>query len=184
MKVIHFKTAAGFRRWLQKNHAATGELWAGFYKKHSGKTGISYAEAVDEALCFGWIDGLKKRVDEFSYAHRFTPRKPVSNWSLTNIQRVETLKELGRMMPAGLKAFAARDPKRCGVYSFENRPRKFSAHLEKRFQANRKAWTFFQSQPPGYQRLACWWVMGAKKEETRLRRLNRLVADSENGRRL
>ena len=139
---------------------------------------------MDEALCFGWIDGLKKRVDEFSYTHRFTPRKPKGNWSRVNLQHVERLKKSGRMMPAGLKAYDARDLKKCGVYSFENAPRKLSAADKKQFKTDKTAWDFFQQQPPGYRRLAVWWVVGAKKEETRARRLAQLIADSGNGRRL
>ena len=162
MKVIHFKSAAEFRQWLEANHDRVAELWVGFYKKNSGRTGITYGEAVDEALCFGWIDGLKKRVDELSYTHRFSPRKPRSIWSLINIRRAKELKKLGRMTPAGLKAFEARDPERSGMYSFENRPRKLDAAHERIFRADKKAWAFFQAQPPGYQRTACWWVMSAK----------------------
>lgn len=184
MKVRYFKSAADFRRWLEANHASVRELFVGFYKQDSGKGGITYAEAVDEALCFGWIDGLKKRVDEFSYTHRFTPRKPKGNWSRVNLQHVERLKKSGRMMPAGLKAYDARDLKKCGVYSFENAPRKLSAADKKQFKTDKTAWDFFQQQPPGYRRLAVWWVVGAKKEETRARRLAQLIADSGNGRRL
>lgn len=184
MKVRYFKSAADFRRWLEANHASVRELFVGFYKQDSGKGGITYAEAVDEALCFGWIDGLKKRVDEFSYTHRFTPRKPKGNWSRVNLQHVERLKKSGRMMPAGLKAYDARDLKKCGVYSFENAPRKLSAADKKQFKTDKTAWDFFQQQPPGYRRLAVWWVVGAKKEETRARRLAQLLADSGNGRRL
>ena len=184
MKAKYFKSPAEFRQWLEANHDRVMKLWVGFYKKDSGRGGITYAEAVDEALCFGWIDGLKKRVDEWSYTHRFSPRKPRSIWSLINIRRAEELKKLGRMKPAGLKAVEARDPKRSGIYSFENRPRKLDAALEKKFRADKKAWTFFQAQPPGCQRVACWYVMSAKREETRMRRLARLVSDSGDGRRL
>ena len=113
MKIKFFKSSSDFRQWLEANHARVRELWVGFFKKDSGKGGITYAEAVDEALCFGWIDGLKKRVDDLSYAHRFTPRKPKSNWSLTNIRHVERLKQSGRIASAGLKAYAARDPIPC-----------------------------------------------------------------------
>ena len=184
MKIKHFKSAAHFHQWLEANHASTTELWVGFSKKDSGKRGITYAEAVDEALCFGWIDGLKKRVDEFSYTHRFTPRKPKSNWSLINIRHAERLKKAGLMRAAGLKAFAAREPAKSGVYSFENVPRQLSPPLERRFKADKAAWEFFQQQPPGYRRVACFWVMSAKQEQTRERRLARLMADSSHGRRL
>jgi len=184
VKVKYFKSAAEFRRWLEVNQALVSELWVGFFKKHSGKFGLTYAEAVDEALCFGWIDGLKKRVDELSYTHRFTPRKPKSNWSRINIQRVERLKVAGRMTHAGLEAYAAREPKRSGAYSFENAPRKLAAADEKQFKADKTAWEFFQWQPPGYQRLAIWWVVSAKKPETRARRLGQLIAESRRARRL
>jgi uncharacterized protein YdeI (YjbR/CyaY-like superfamily) len=184
VKIAHFKSASQFRRWLEANHASVLELWVGFFKKGSGKKGITYAEAVDEALCFGWIDGLKKRVDELSYRHRFTPRKPNSNWSRANIHHAERLKKAGRMTTAGLKAFAARDPERCGVYSFENTARELASADERRFKADRSAWKFFLQQPPGYRRTAIWWVMSAKQEETRARRLSRLIEDSGNGRRL
>ncbi|MBI3875267.1 MAG: YdeI/OmpD-associated family protein [Verrucomicrobia bacterium] len=184
MKVTHFKSAAEFRQWLGTNHDRISELWVGFYKKHSGRGGVTYSEALDAALCFGWIDGIKKRVDDLAYTHRFTPRKPRSNWSLVNIRHVERLKKLGLMAPAGLKAFEARDPKKSGFGSAENRPRRFDAALEQKFKQNKKAWTFFRAQPPGYQRLGIWFVMSAKKEETRLTRLMRLMADSAQGRRL
>jgi len=179
MKVTFFKSANECRRWLERNHDKATELWFGFYKKNSGKQGITYREALDEALCFGWIDGLKKSVDEDSYTYRFTPRKPNSVWSVINTKRAEELQKLGRMEAPGLKAFAARDPKRSGIYSFENRPREFSPDLQKRFKANKKAWEYFVGMPPGYQRLARFFVMSAKKEETRLSRLARLIAASE-----
>ena len=184
MKIKYFRSASGFRRWLEANHAPVSELWVGFFKKDSGKGGLTYTEAVDEALCFGWIDGLKKRVDELSYTHRFTPRKPKSNWSRINVQHAGRLKQTGRMMPAGLKAYTARKPERSGAYSFENAPRKLNTTYEKQFKADKIAWEFFQRQPPGYQRLAIWWVVSAKKPETRARRLGQLIAESRHGRRL
>jgi uncharacterized protein YdeI (YjbR/CyaY-like superfamily) len=183
MKVTFFKSATECRRWLVQNHDKATEIWFGFYKKNSGKRGITYHEALDEALCFGWIDGLKKSVDEASYAFRFTPRKPKSIWSLVNTKRAGELRKLGRMKPSGLKAFAARNPEKSGIYSFENSARKLSASCEKEFKAHEEAWEFFQAQPPGYQRTASFWVMSAKKEETRLSRLARLINASEkNGR--
>ena len=184
MKITYFKSACDFRRWLNANHANVRELWVGFFKKDSGRTGITYSEAVDEALCFGWIDGLKKRVDELSYTHRFTPRKSKSNWSGINIQHAERLKKAGRMTTSGLKAFVGRDPKKSGVYSFENAAHELTRADERRFKADRAAWKFFQQQPPGYRRIAIWWVVSAKKDETRARRLSRLIEDSGNGRRL
>jgi uncharacterized protein YdeI (YjbR/CyaY-like superfamily) len=135
-------------------------------------------------LCFGWIDGLKKRVDQFSYTHRFSPRKPKSNWSRINIQNVKRLTRMGRMTPAGLKAYAARQPARSGAYSFENAPRTLPSADEEQFKADKTAWGFFQLQPSGYQRLAIWWVVSAKKPETRARRLGQLIADSRSSRRI
>ena len=184
VKIKYFKSASEFRRWLEVNYARLSELWVGFFKKDCGKGGLTYAEAVDEALCFGWIDGLKKRVDELSYTHRFTPRKPKSNWSRINIQHVERLKMAGRMTLAGLEAYAAREPERSGFYSFENAPRKLAAADEKQFKSDKTAWEFFQRQPPGYQRLAIWWMVSAKKPETRARRLSHLIAESRNARRI
>ena len=183
-KIKFFKSAADFRQWLAANHATACELWVGFFKKASGLGGLTYAEAVDEALCFGWIDGLKKRVDDRSYTHRFTPRKPKSNWSVTNIRHAERLTKAGRMKPAGLAAFAARDPKRSGVYSFENAPTKLASSDERRFRADQTAWNFFQQQPPGYRRTAIWWVVSAKRAETRARRLAQLMEASRNAWRL
>ena len=180
----YFKSASAFRRWLEVNHARVSELWVGFFKKGSGKGGLTYAEAVDEALCFGWIDGLKKRVDDLSYTHRFTPRKPKSNWSRINIQHAVRLKKAGRMAPAGLKAYAAREPERSGAYSFENAPRKLPAADETQFKTDQIAWEFFLRQPAGYRRMAIWWVLCAKKPETRARRLGRLIAESRNERRV
>jgi len=184
MKLKYFKSAADFRAWLEVNHSGVTELWLGFYKKDSGKGGITYAEALDEALCFGWIDGIRKRVDALSFTQRFTPRKPKSIWSLINIGHVTRLKKAGRMKPAGLKAFAARTDAKSGVYSFENKPRELSPELVREFKANKAAWEFFQQQPPGYRRLISFWVMSAKQEETRQRRLAQLMSDSKQGRRL
>jgi len=184
VKIKYFKSASEFRRWLEVNHARVSEIWVGFFKKDSAKGGLTYAEAVDEALCFGWIDGLKKRVDELSYTHRFTPRKAKSNWSRINVQHAERLKKAGRMTQAGLEAYAAREPERSDAYSFENAPRKLPAAEEKQFKANKIAWDFFQQQPPGYQRQAIWWVVSAKKPETRARRLGQLIAESRHARRL
>lgn len=184
MKLKYFKTAPAFRQWLEANHASTTELWLGFYKKDSGKGGITYAEALDEALCFGWIDGVRKRVDALSFTQRFTPRKPKSIWSLINIGHVERLTKAGRMQPAGLKAFAARTAAKSGVYSFENKPRQLMPALERQFKSDKAAWDFFQQQTPGYRRLASFWVMSAKQEETRQRRFAQLISDSKQGRRL
>jgi uncharacterized protein YdeI (YjbR/CyaY-like superfamily) len=184
MKPKFFSSPDQFRKWLEKNHDRAAELLVGLHKKTSGKKSITYAEALDEALCFGWIDGVRKNLDETSYTIRFSPRKPKSIWSRINIRHVERLTKEGRMAPPGLKAFKLRDPERSGVYSFENAPPELSPEYEKRFRANKAAWQFFQAQPPGYRRLVTFRTMSAKKEETRLRRLEQLIASSEKGLRL
>ncbi len=184
MKPTFFTSASKFRQWLEQNHGKSNELLVGFHKKASGKKSITYPEALDEALAFGWIDGVRKSFDESSYTIRFTPRRSTSIWSVVNTKRVEELTKLGRMKPAGLKAFALRNPKRTGIYSFETAPRTLAAGYEKQFRANKQAWEFFQKQPPGYRRIAIFWIMSAKQEETRLRRLAQLISDSDKGTRL
>jgi len=182
MKLVFFKSAADFRAWLDARHRDGGELWVGFYKKSSAKPSITYPEAVDEALCFGWIDGVRKSVDADAYTIRFTPRKPDSQWSTINIKRARELADAGRMRPAGLEAFAGAkgQPRK---YSYEQRHHaKFPREQERQFRANPRAWDFFQAQPPWYRRTATFWVISAKKEETRQRRLALLIADSERGR--
>jgi uncharacterized protein YdeI (YjbR/CyaY-like superfamily) len=180
----YFVSAESFRGWLEHNHATASELLVGFYNKTSGRGGLTYPEALDEALCFGWIDGIRKRVDAHSYTIRFTPRKPASIWSLVNVRHFERLKQRGRIQPTGQTAFDRRDPQKTGVYSFEQRPQKFPPAWEKVFRANKKAWTFWQQQPPGYRRIALWWVISAKQDETRQRRLTMLIASSAAGKRL
>jgi uncharacterized protein YdeI (YjbR/CyaY-like superfamily) len=182
MKLLFFKAPADLRAWLQLHHSDFQELWVGFHKKHSGKPSITYPEALDEALCFGWIDGVRKNVNETSYKIRFTPRKAKSNWSHVNIKRAGELKKLGRMMAAGLKVFAGRE--KSHTYSYETRPRELPAAYMRRLKADRKAWDFFCQQPPWYQRTATWWVISAKKEETRERRLQTLIGDCSHGRRI
>jgi len=184
MKATFFKSADEFRNWLEKNRDKQQELLLGFYKKVSGQGGITYPEALDEALAFGWIDGVRKSLDDASYTIRFTPRKPKSIWSMVNIKRVGELTKLGRMRPSGLKAFEGRDLKKAKQYSYERKTSKLDAELEKKFKANKKAWEFFQAQPPGYQHVISGYVISARQEETRLRRLERLIRDSENGRRV
>jgi uncharacterized protein YdeI (YjbR/CyaY-like superfamily) len=184
MEVVFFKSQSELRKWLEENHDKAKELWVGFYKKSSGQEGITYAEALDEALCFGWIDGIRKSVDEMSYTNRFTPRKPGSIWSMVNIKRASELVEAGLMQPSGLKAFGEGDEKKSKLYSCEERVRKLDDAYEEQFRANKEAWDFFQAQPPGYQRSATWWIMSAKREETRLRRLAALIAGSQKGQRL
>ena len=184
MKAEYFKSPTEFRAWLGKHHETAGEVWVGFYSKASGRKGIGYEESVNEALCFGWIDGKVKRVDDRRHVRRFTRRRPTSIWSRSNIERVEGLIKRGEMRSAGLEAYHGRDPRRVGIYSFENEAGDFDAAGKRRFKGNEKAWKFFESQPPGYRRTATFWVMSAKKEETRARRLGQLIADSGNRRRL
>lgn len=185
IKPRFFATPRDFRGWLEKHHADTPELWVGFYRKDSGRPSITWPESVDEALCVGWIDGLRKRVDEHSYMIRFTPRKADSIWSAVNTKRAQHLIGEGRMRPAGLSAFEGRDPKRTNLYSFEQRhAARFDPALERRFKSNARAWAFFQSQPDGYRRVATFYVMSAKQEATRLRRLDTLIRDSAAGLRI
>jgi len=179
-----FKTPAEFRKWLDKNHAGVTELWVAFYKRESGRASITWPEAVDEALCYGWIDGVRKSVDDISYTIRFTPRKAASIWSMVNIRRVNQLIELGRMMPPGSRAFESRDEEKARKYSYENRPRKLGEAYEKKFRARKKAWEFYQEQASWYRRTSCFWVVSAKQEETRLRRLEQLIACSAKAERL
>jgi len=184
MKIVHFSSQGEFRKWLVENHAAAGELFVGFHKKYSGKKGATYSEALDEALCFGWIDGVRRSIDADSYMIRFTPRKPKSIWSLVNVRHVERLQKAGKMAEPGLKAFALREKHRTGIYSFEQKRPGLSAKFKKLFRANRPAWEFFCRQAPWYQRTAGHWVVRAKQEETRLRRFAKLVEVSVNGQRL
>ena len=179
-----FSSPIQFRKWLEKNHNKKTELLVGLHKKNSGNKTLTYAEALDEALCFGWIDGVRKNFDETSYTIRFTPRKPKSIWSRINVDHVERLKKEGRMMPSGLATYAKKEDKRTGIYSFENAPRELPAKYLKTFRANKEAWKFFSAQPPGYRRLVVFWVVSARREETQIRRLEHLVKISANGERL
>ena len=185
MKPTFFRTPADFRRWLAKNHARATELLVGFHKVNSGKPSITWPESVDEALCFGWIDGIRRRIDDSSYSIRFTPRKADSTWSAINIKRARALSVAGRMQPSGLQAFEARADERSAIYSYEQRhAATLTPDLERRFHAVRPAWKFFQAQAPSYRKAAIWWVLSAKKEATRLKRLEKLIADSRAGNRL
>ncbi len=179
-----FATPADFRRWLADHHAERDELWVGYYKKATGRPSITWPESVDEALCFGWIDGLRKSVDGESYMIRFTPRRSGSVWSRVNLERVTALTEAGRMMPAGLAVYEKRDPDKSGLYSFEREGARLTKTQEKEFRSRPGAWAFWEAQPPGYRKQATWWVVSAKREETRARRLATLIADSEKGLRI
>ena len=184
METTFFETPFEFRKWFEEHHQAEKELWVGFYKKGSGKPSITWPQAVDQALCFGWIDGIRKSLDADSYMIRFTPRKAGSIWSAVNIKRAAELTELGLMQPTGLAAFENRDEKKAQLYSYEQADSKLDEAYEERFRENDQAWSFFRAQAPWYRRSACWWVMSAKKEETRLKRLAILIEESERGSRL
>ncbi len=178
-----FATLADWRAWLEKHHADTEELWVGFFKRGSGRPSITWPESVDGALCFGWIDGVRHGIDEISYRIRFTLRKPKSTWSAINIKRVKELTRLNLVHPAGLAAFEKRDGDRSAIYSYEQRKTaELPPTYEKQFRANAKAWTYFQSQPPWYRRTSTYWVISAKKEETKLKRLTTLIECSQQGR--
>jgi len=180
---LFFARPLEFHDWLEKNRDKAQEIWVGFHKKSSGKPSITWAESVDEALCFGWIDSLRRSVNDTSYANRFTPRKARSTWSAVNIRRAKELISLGHMQPAGIKAFEQRSNERSAIYSYEQRQSaKLSGAFEKQFRANEKAWKFFRAQAPWYQKVAAFWVVSAKKDDTRLKRLSKLIEDSEKER--
>ncbi len=184
-QVSFFRTPSDFRKWLEQNHAITLELWVGFYKKDSGRPSITWPESVDEALCVGWIDGLRKTIDDTSYKIRFTPRKAKSNWSTVNIRRVEELTRTGRMRPAGVEAFARRASEKSGIYAYENRRTAgLGKRAEQEFRSSPAAWKFFQAQPASYRHTAIWRIVSAKKEETRCNRLAKLIEASDRGKRL
>jgi uncharacterized protein YdeI (YjbR/CyaY-like superfamily) len=179
-----FRTPADFRSWLEKNHATATELWVGFYKKDSGKLSITWPESVDQALCFGWIDGIRKGVDEVSYQIRFTPRRRGSIWSAINITRAKELVRQKQMRPIGLKAFAARIENKSGIYSYEQQSTELSEPYASLLKKNKAAWNFFENQAPSYRKMIGWWIISAKKEETRMARLAKLINESAKGKRL
>ena len=182
--LIFFASPNAFRAWLEQNHHNETELHVGYYKKGTGKPSMTWQESVDQALCFGWIDGVRRSIDEESYKIRFTPRKTTSTWSSVNIKRVGELTEQGLMHPAGLKAFEQRKGERSGIYAYEqpDEVAKLSDADEQQFRANEKAWEWFQKQAAWYKRGATWWVVSAKQEKTRVKRLATLIEDSENER--
>jgi uncharacterized protein YdeI (YjbR/CyaY-like superfamily) len=184
LKPRYFATAAELRSWFQQHHDTADELWVGVHKKRSGRPSITWPEAVDEALCFGWIDGIRRSVDDDSYANRFTPRKPSSHWSAKNTRRFQELEEEGRVRPAGRRAFEQRREDGAAVYSYEQRYEvKLDPAFERRFRANKGAWAWFDGQPDGYKAMARYWVMSAKRPEARERRIGTLIEDSAKGRR-
>lgn len=182
--IKYFSTIAEFRKWLEANRADARELQVGFYKKNSGRFNFSWSEAVDQAICFGWIDGVRNAVDEISYTVRFTPRKPTSIWSAVNIKKVEELTKLGLMRPAGIAAFERRDEEKSAIYAYEQKDAALPAADEARFRANARAWDFFERQTAYYRRQAIWQVTSAKREETRAKRLDQLISSCEAGEKL
>jgi uncharacterized protein YdeI (YjbR/CyaY-like superfamily) len=184
-EATYFSSPAEFRRWLEVHHATAPALWVGFHKRATGKPSLTWPESVDEALCFGWIDGLRQRVDDERYRIRFTPRRAASIWSGVNIRRMGELLAAGRVAPAGLAAWEKRVEAKSAIYAYEQRG---SARLapgdEKRFRSHRAAWSFFAAQPPGYRRLMAYRVISAKREETRRRRLDQLIEACARGERM
>jgi uncharacterized protein YdeI (YjbR/CyaY-like superfamily) len=193
---VYFSSPEEFRSWLEEHHETETEVWVGYWKKATGKPSLTWSQAVDQALCFGWIDGVLRRVDDERHVQRFTPRKPTSNWSAINIAKVEQLRAEGLMRPAGEAAFArrrdaseavtsAQREAESGIYSYEQRDKAaLDPQQEERFRANAAAWENFMAMPPSYRKMALWWVVSAKRPETRERRLGTLIEDSAAGRRL
>ena len=179
-----FPTPADFRAWLKKNHNKESVLWVGYYKKATGKPSVTWEETVDEALCYGWIDGVRRAVDDESYVIRFTPRKPKGVWSRRNIERVEALKAGGRMRNAGLGAYAHKDVHPDSGYAVGDRPKALPKEMIAEFKKHPEAWAFYESQPSGYRKQTTAWATSAKREETRQRRLATLIDDSANGLRI
>jgi uncharacterized protein YdeI (YjbR/CyaY-like superfamily) len=184
MKLRFFGTPAELRAWFDEFHATETELWIGFHKRATGTPSVTWSQSVDEALCVGWIDGIRKRIDALSYKIRFTPRKPTSTWSRINMNKVASLRKQGRMRPGGLKAYDARRPNKVGIYSYEQRKPELDDSYRAMLRKNKLAWTFFEAQPPGYRKMIAWWIHSAKREETRLERLKKLAAASGRGKRL
>lgn len=181
MKAIYFSTPADFRRWLLDNHSTEKELLVGFYKVDSGKPSMKWSESVDEALCFGWIDGVRKSVDDKRYTIRFTPRRATSIWSAINLKKMKLLIRKGLVLPAGLAVYNKRKKEKTNIYSHENDLRKLNPRYEKQFRSSKKAWNFFISSAPSYQRVCIHWIMSAKQEETQKSRLQKLMESSQAG---
>ncbi len=180
----YFATPAALRAWFKKNHAKAAELLLGYWKVDSGQPSVTWPQSVDEALCVGWIDGVRKRIDDERYTIRFTPRRPGSVWSRVNVKRVPELVAEGRMQPAGLAVFEARRADQQEGYTFANRAEHLPEALDKRFRTEAEAWAYFERQPPGYKRMAIYWVTSAKQEATQLKRLATLIEDSAAEQRL
>jgi uncharacterized protein YdeI (YjbR/CyaY-like superfamily) len=184
MKPVFFSGPTEFRKWLEENHSLEKELIVGFHKVNSGKPSMTWEQSVEQALCFGWIDGIRKPIDETSYSIRFTPRKPGSYWSRINLDKAEELARKGLMHPAGIKAFEKRNEAKSAGYRFENLPDELPADILETFMANEKAWTYYSTQAPSYRRNAIRWIMSAKQDATILERLKKLIRFSESGKRV
>jgi uncharacterized protein YdeI (YjbR/CyaY-like superfamily) len=184
MNPVYFNNQDEFRQWLEKNHNTATEIIVGYYKVGTSKHNMTWSQSVDQALCFGWIDGIRRSIDNERYCIRFTPRKPTSNWSKVNINKIKELKKKGLMNKTGLEAFNNRKDSKSGIYSFENEITKLDSNLEEIFKTNKNAWTFFIKQAPSYQKTRIQWVMSAKQETTRITRLNKLISASDNNIRL
>jgi uncharacterized protein YdeI (YjbR/CyaY-like superfamily) len=181
-EAIFFQSPAELRDWLEANHQSSDELFVGAWKKSTGRPSCTWEQIVEEALCFGWIDGIRRSVPDDGWVIRLTPRRKGSNWSAVNVAKVAELRAAGRMRPAGEAAFALRRDDRTGVYSFERDEPRFDPDQEARFRGNARAWNWFERQSPSYRRLAKFWVMSAKRDETRERRLTMLIEESAAGR--
>jgi len=184
MYPVFFKNENEFREWLEKNHQSETELWVGYFKVETGKPSMTWSESVDQALCFGWIDGIRKKVDEESYCIRFTPRKPGSTWSKINIAKVEELTTKGLMNPAGIKAFSIMKENNSGIYSFENEIKDLPEEYAEIFKKNTPAWEFYSAQPPSYRKTMTHWILSARQEQTRISRLEKLIVESSKKNRL
>ncbi|MBK1895133.1 YdeI/OmpD-associated family protein [Chryseobacterium paridis] len=184
MEALFFATPKEFREWLEKNHTTETEVIVGFYKIGTKKPSMTWSESVDQALCFGWIDGVRRSIDKDSYCNRFTPRKSTSTWSSINIKKVEDLTKAGLMKPAGLKAFELRKPEKTSIYSHENELAQLDTAYEKQFKSNKKAWDFFNNQAPSYKKVMLHWIMSAKQEKTRISRLEKTIRESEQEKRV
>jgi uncharacterized protein YdeI (YjbR/CyaY-like superfamily) len=178
---MFFASPERFRTWLEKHHRTKRELLVGFHKKDSGLPSISWPESVDEALCYGWIDGVRKSLNATSYTIRFSPRRPGSIWSAINVRRAKAMIKEGRMTPAGKAAFEKRKANKVGIYSYEQRPIELEPRYRDLLRRNAAAWKFYQSQPPSYHKAVTWWILSAAREETRAKRLQQLIGDSERG---
>jgi uncharacterized protein YdeI (YjbR/CyaY-like superfamily) len=184
MEAVYFSDQFEFRMWLEENHQKERELIVGFYKKAAGKPTMTWPESVDQALCFGWIDGIRRKVDDESYCIRFTPRNPASTWSALNVKKANDLIEKGLMQPAGHALFTSRKEEKKAMYSYKNKPVALPSYLEEKFRENKEAWNFFSAQPPSYRRTLYFWILSAKRRETQLARLGKIIMESERQKRL